>query len=85
MEPEGSLPPSQEPSTSLYPEPDRFNLYHPLYLSKIHFNIVHLPTSWSSQWSLSFWISYQYPIRIHLLPHSCYMPRSPLYMLLFIR
>jgi hypothetical protein len=23
------------------------------YLSKIHFNIVHPPTSWSSQWSLS--------------------------------
>jgi hypothetical protein len=25
----------------------------PTYLSKIHFNIVHPPTSWSSQWSLS--------------------------------
>jgi hypothetical protein len=23
---------------------------------------------WSSQWSLSFWLSYQYPIRIPLLP-----------------
>jgi hypothetical protein len=23
----------------------------PSYLSKIHFNIVHPPTSWSSQWS----------------------------------
>jgi hypothetical protein len=33
----------------------------PSYLSKIHFNIVHLPTSWSSQWSLSFWLSHQYP------------------------
>jgi hypothetical protein len=31
--------------------------------------------SWSSQWSLSFWLSHQYPIRIALLPHSCYMPR----------
>jgi hypothetical protein len=36
----------------------------PSYLSKIHFNIVHPPTSWSSQWSLSFWISHQYPICI---------------------
>jgi hypothetical protein len=27
----------------------------PYYLSKIHFNIVHPPMSWSSQWSLSFW------------------------------
>jgi hypothetical protein len=31
----------------------------PSYLSKIHFNIVHPPTPWSSQWSLSL-----YPIRI---------------------
>jgi hypothetical protein len=45
----------------------------PPYLSKIHFNIVHPPMSWSSQWSLSFWISLQYPICIPLLPHSCYM------------
>jgi hypothetical protein len=28
---------------------------------------------WSSQWSLSFWVSYQYPIFIPFLPHSCYM------------
>jgi hypothetical protein len=43
------------------------------YLPKIHFNFVHPPTSWSSQWSLSFWLSHQYPIRIPLLPHSCCM------------
>jgi hypothetical protein len=50
MEPVGSLPCSQEPSTGPYPEPDQSNLYHPIlsYLSKIHFNIVHPPTSWSS-------------------------------------
>jgi hypothetical protein len=29
----------------------------------------------SSQWSLSFWLSHQYPICIPLLPHSCYLPR----------
>jgi hypothetical protein len=39
----------------------------PSYLSTIHFNIVHPPTSWSSQWSLSFWISHQYPICIRLI------------------
>jgi hypothetical protein len=32
------------------------------YLSKIHFNITHSPTSWSSYWSLSFWLSHQYPM-----------------------
>jgi hypothetical protein len=31
----------------------------PSYLSKIHFYIVHPSTSWSSQWSLSFWLSHQ--------------------------
>jgi hypothetical protein len=38
------------------------------YLSKIHFNIIHSPTSWSSEWSLFFWLSHQYPICIPLLP-----------------
>jgi hypothetical protein len=28
MEPEGSLPRSQEPSTGPYPEPDQSNAYH---------------------------------------------------------
>jgi hypothetical protein len=46
----------------------------PSYLSNIHFNIVHPPTSWSSQWSLIFWLPRQYPIYIPLLPLSCYMP-----------
>jgi hypothetical protein len=45
METEGSLPPSQKPSTGPYPEPDRSNPTIPSYLSKIHFNIVHPPTS----------------------------------------
>jgi hypothetical protein len=53
---------SQEPSTGPYPS--QSNLIHPIpsYLSNIYFNIVHPTTSWSSQWSLSFWISHQYPI-----------------------
>jgi hypothetical protein len=49
-EPEGSSPCLQEPSTGPYPEPVRSSLYHPIpsYLPKIHFNIVHPPTCWSS-------------------------------------
>jgi hypothetical protein len=46
----------------------------PAYRSKIHFNIVHPPTSWSSQWSRSLRLSHQYPICIPPLPPSCYMP-----------
>jgi hypothetical protein len=38
---------------------------------KEHFNIVHPPTSRSSQWSLSFCFSHQYPICIvYLYIHS---------------
>jgi hypothetical protein len=67
MDPGGSLPCSQEPSTSPYPEPDQPSLHNPI-LPKINFNIILTPTSWSSQWSLSFWLSHQYPVCIPLLP-----------------
>jgi hypothetical protein len=41
MEPEGSLPCSQEPSTGLYPQLDQCSPYHPiLSLFKIHLNII---------------------------------------------
>jgi hypothetical protein len=52
MEAEGSVPCSQELSIGPYPKPDQSSPYHPI-LSKIHFNIIHLPTSLS----LSFWLS----------------------------
>jgi hypothetical protein len=40
-------------SPPLVPIPSQIDPIHsiPSYLSKIHFNIVHPPTSWSSQWS----------------------------------
>jgi hypothetical protein len=47
-EPEGSSPCSEKRSTGPYPEPFQISPYHPSYLSKIYFNIVHPPTSWSS-------------------------------------
>jgi hypothetical protein len=45
MEPEGSLPCSQDSSTGPYHKPDKSNPYH-LILSRIHFNIVDPSTSW---------------------------------------
>jgi hypothetical protein len=56
MELKGLLPCSQEPYTGPYPKPDRSSPYYPT-LSKIYFNIVLPPTSWSSLWSLSFSLS----------------------------
>jgi hypothetical protein len=73
-EPEGSSPCSQDPPPVPILSQSNPVPTIPSYLSKIHFNIVHLPTPWSSQWSLSFWLSHQYPICIPPLPHSCYMP-----------
>jgi hypothetical protein len=46
---------------------------HPLSLTS-NFNIIHPHMSWSSWWSLSFWLSHQYPIYIPLLRNSCYVP-----------
>jgi hypothetical protein len=64
-------------SPSLVPVLSNIDPVHtiPSYLSKIYFNSVHSPTSWSSYWSLSFWLSHQYPICIPLLTNSCYMHR----------
>jgi hypothetical protein len=72
MQPEGSLP------CSLVPILSQIEPVHTTrsYLSKIHFIIVHPPTSWSSQWSLPFRLSHQYPMCIFLLPYSCYIPCS---------
>jgi hypothetical protein len=72
MEPEGSLPCSQEPATGL----SQMNTVHTIssYFSKIYFNIILSPKPMSSQWSLSFWLSHQNPICFLRLPHTCYMP-----------
>jgi hypothetical protein len=76
VEPEVSIPCSQEPSSGPY-----LSHIHPIhsipsYLSKIHFNIVHPSTSWSSQWSLSFWLGlnrYMLNINISLQINNMYV------------
>jgi hypothetical protein len=73
MEPEGSLPYSQQSSTGPYPEPDQSSPYHP-YRFKIRFNIILPPKSIPSQLSLSFWLSHYDSTCIPLLPHACYIP-----------
>jgi hypothetical protein len=81
MEPEGSIPCSQEPSTGPYPEPYQSNPIHSIlsYLSKLHFNIVHPPTSWSSSSSfllacppISYMHSCSPPFVIHAPPISSF-------------
>jgi hypothetical protein len=44
MEPKGSSPYTQEPATCPYPQPDQSSLRPPPNLSKIHFNIILLPS-----------------------------------------
>jgi hypothetical protein len=63
-------------SLPLVPILSQINPIHtiPSYLSKIHLNIVYPSTSRSSQWSLTSWLSHQYPLCIPLFSHSSYMP-----------
>jgi hypothetical protein len=47
-------------SRPLVPIPSHINQIHSIPSYLIHLDTVHPPTSWSSQWSLSFWLPHQY-------------------------
>jgi hypothetical protein len=65
MEPEGSLPYSQQPTICPYPEPDRSSPWSPSNLSKIHFTKSHIP--------FPFLTSYR---RISLIPRLLAISRN---------
>ena len=71
MEPDGSLPHSQEPDTCPYPEPDGFSLCPASNLSKIHFNIILSSMPRSSKCSPSLRFPHQNPESTSPLPHTC--------------
>ena len=73
IEPEGSLPRSQEPATSPYPEQDRSNPFPPSHFSKIHFNIILPSTPGPSKWCPSLRFTHKNTVYTSLLPHTCYM------------
>jgi hypothetical protein len=62
-------------SPPLVPISSQINPIHtiPSYHSKIHLNIVHPPTSWSSQWF--YLLAFPPTSYMHSsIPHACYMP-----------
>jgi len=80
MEPEGSLPLSQETTTGPHSEPDESIPHLPSYLPKIHSNIIFPFMPGSSEWCLPIWFSYQDFVSISHLSHAYCMPspcRSP--------
>jgi hypothetical protein len=54
MEPECSLPHSQQPATCPYPEPDQSSPCPPSHFLKIHYNIILSVIDIFVKWSLKY-------------------------------
>jgi hypothetical protein len=75
MEPEGSLPHSQELATGPYPGPDAVSPHLPPYFLQIYSNTIFPSTPRSSGWFFASGFFDQNSVRISHLPHVYYMPR----------
>jgi hypothetical protein len=67
---EGSLPSSQELSICTYPESDQSSPIHQIP-SLQEQSYIYTPTSWSSLWFLSFWLSYLYTFLFSPIRTKC--------------
>ena len=77
MEPEGSLPRSQQPATRPYPEPEQFQTIPPTQFFNIIFNIILSSTPRSSKHFLSLGFPHINHVYNLPLPHTCYRHLPP--------
>jgi len=73
MEPKGSLPYSQVPTTCPCAQSDRSRPCHTSHFLKIHFNTILPSKPGSSKWHHSLRFSHQNPVHTSTLLHTCYI------------
>jgi len=75
MEPESSLPLTQQPSTAPYPEPHQSSPRHSFSV-KVYFNNILPHKHRSYKWSLSFRFPHQHSLFTSPLSRTFRLPRS---------